>query len=63
MTGKIDEGHLETGELSRSKVQLTQEQLARMQQEELLEFNPNLVDTPEQAAAHGFVWKHGPVGS
>ncbi len=46
-----------------SPVVLTPEQLHRMAQEEFAEFNPNLVDSPAQAAEHGFVWKRGPLGS
>lgn len=42
---------------------LTQEQLDRMALEELWEINPNLADTAAQVAIHGFVWKHGPIGS
>lgn len=52
------------GELSPPPaITLTKEQLDRMALEELREYNPNLADTAAQLAAHGFEWKHGPIGN
>ncbi len=64
MANENPEGDLGNGELAPlPPLNLTQEKLDRMALEDLAEFNPNLADTAEQAAAHGFVWKHGPIGS
>lgn len=59
------ESNLGEGELSTELTPEQRERLHRVQEriEEFDDINPNLADTPERAAEHGFVWKRTPFGN